>query len=893
MEPRGKGRARGRARGGPPQGAETLSAPGTSQATAQKRIRPGDPWSRPMGPQQPPNPALQAQAPTQWVRPQMPTPTASVGRGTRLGGGDAHQMPMEVEHEGAVRAGGDSGNTAQVRGGGNGGVRGRNLRSEIIHTRPKDLVTKQGTAGSSINLISNYFEIIQAGKFVLQQYRVDYNPEIDHTPKKKWLLHQAMREVVKGYLFDGTVLYTTAHLQPDPMEKFVDLENGEKVRITLRSVGELKWGDFHYIQVFNRLVRNLLEFMDLKKIQDNYFDPQLKETIPDHQLELWPGFFTSIRQHEGQLLLNCELKFKVMRMDNCYDMFLECRSSRNRQEFQSRIIGSIVLTYYNNKTYRIDDVDFNLTPSSTFKLKDGREITFAQYYIEKYNIRIQAMNQPLLISRSKPKEIRSGMPELVILVPELCTLTGLTDRQRENFQLMRAMGDKTRVGPAQRIRKLEEFSSRLRRCPKAVEQLKSWDMKLADTLIRFKGRVMPPEAILGGNNVKLSSGPNAEWTRELRSLQMFSAVKIPKFAVVCPGKFANQCSDFVQMLQRVSRGFQWDIGQPRIFDIPDDRANSYLECIESVITKNNPNMIMCIVPNNSADRYSAIKKKCCVDRGVPSQVVLSKQFSSKGAMSIATKIAIQLNCKVGGAPWSVIMPLSNLMVVGYDVCRDTTKKGKSFAGMVASLNKQMTRYFNLTSEHSLEEELSENIAAFLILACHKYKEVNGTFPERILIYRDGVGDGQMAYVIEHEVENIKKKLTKEIYTGDNLRFTFVVVSKRINTRFFTQDGKNPPPGTVVDDVVTLPQRYDFFIVSQCVNQGSVSPTSYNVISDNMGLPPEKLQILTYKMCHLYYNWCGTVRVPAVCQYAHKLAFLTAQSLHRPANRALETVLYYL
>lgn len=103
-----------------------------------------------------------------------------------------------------------------------------------------------------------------------------------------------------------------------------------------------------------------------------------------------------------------------------------------------------------------------------------------------------------------------------------------------------------------------------------------------------------------------------------------------KFAVVCPQKFRNNCGEFLQCLQKSARGMQWDIGQPRIFDIQDDRANSYLECIENLISKNNPDMIMCVTPNNSADRYSAIKKKCCVDRGVPTQVILAKNLSSKG-----------------------------------------------------------------------------------------------------------------------------------------------------------------------------------------------------------------------------------------------------------------------
>ena len=49
-------------------------------------------------------------------------------------------------------------------------------------------------------------------------------------------------------------------------------------------------------------------------------------------------------------------------------------------------------------------------------------------------------------------------------------------------------------------------------------------------------------------------------------------------------------------------------------------------------------------------------------------------------------------------------------------------------------------------------------------------------------------------------------------------------------------------------------RYDFFLVSQSVRQGTVSPTHYNVIWDTWDLGPEKMQRLSYKMTHLYYNW---------------------------------------
>ena len=64
--------------------------------------------------------------------------------------------------------------------------------------------------------------------------------------------------------------------------------------------------------------------------------------------------------------------------------------------------------------------------------------------------------------------------------------------------------------------------------------------------------------------------------------------------------------------------------------------------------------------------------------------------------------------------------------------------------------------------------------------------------------------------------------------------------------------------------------YDFLLVSQKVRQGTVTPVHYNIIYDTTKLGPDKFQRLSYKLTHLYFNWPGTVRVPAPCQYAHKL-----------------------
>lgn len=74
-----------------------------------------------------------------------------------------------------------------------------------------------------------------------------------------------------------------------------------------------------------------------------------------------------------------------MRTDTVYDLMREIRRSNHgnfENNFRQRVLGMTVLTDYNNKTYRIDDVDFNITPSSSFTKKNGTKITIKQYYEE-------------------------------------------------------------------------------------------------------------------------------------------------------------------------------------------------------------------------------------------------------------------------------------------------------------------------------------------------------------------------------------------------------------------------------------------------------------------------------------------------------------------------------
>lgn len=51
-----------------------------------------------------------------------------------------------------------------------------------------------------------------------------------------------------------------------------------------------------------------------------------------------------------------------------------------QEECTKELVGSIVITRYNNRTYRIDDIKWNKSPKDTFTLMDGTKTTFVEYY---------------------------------------------------------------------------------------------------------------------------------------------------------------------------------------------------------------------------------------------------------------------------------------------------------------------------------------------------------------------------------------------------------------------------------------------------------------------------------------------------------------------------------
>jgi aubergine-like protein len=225
-------------------------------------------------------------------------------------------------------------------------------------------------------------------------------------------------------------------------------------------------------------------------------------------------------------------------------------------------------------------------------------------------------------------------------------------------------------------------------------------------------------------------------------------------------------------------------------------------------------MIVVILSSKRKDRYDAVKRICCIDFPVPSQVVTSQIIDDpKKRKSVITKVAIQMNCKLGGELWTTLIPMKNTMICGIDTYHDSEKKKASVCAFVATTNENKSKYFSRATIQSTHQELSNNLTITVKSACEHYRKVNnGLLPEKIIIYRDGISDGQLKLVTDYEIPQIQSAFSM-VDVNYNPTLAVIITKKRGNARFFAKISNNnlinPPCGTVIDNTITRNEWYHF------------------------------------------------------------------------------------
>lgn len=392
----------------------------------------------------------------------------------------------------------------------------------------------------------------------------------------------------------------------------------------------------------------------------------------------------------------------------------------------------------------------------------------------------------------------------------------------------------------------------------SISLFQQWGLEIDFDVLRLDGRTMAEETILFGNNKTAFAGTQADFNRDLCNNEVMLAVDLNNWLLIYTKRDTNIAKKFTDLITRNSRPMGIKVYPPTTHELSSDSVDAYVSALRKNLARQFQ-IVVTICPTARDDRYAAIKRICCVEMPIASQVINARTLNDdRKARGISQKILLQMNAKMGGELWSVRIPFKDVMIIGIDTYHAPNSRGNSVAGFVASLNSRYTRWYSRVVIQSKKEEVLNGLTLALSYAIIEYKKENqGVPPNRIIIFRDGVGDGQLSWVSDYEIPQLKSAFTDE---GYNPEVAYVVCQKNINTRIMLEKTKNgfenPVPGTVVDHSITRKYKYDFFLIPQTVRQGTVTPTHFIVLEDGLKMSPDIMQRLCYKLCFLYYNWPG-------------------------------------
>ena len=276
------------------------------------------------------------------------------------------------------------------------------------------------------------------------------------------------------------------------------------------------------------------------------------------------------------------------------------------------------------------------------------------------------MKQPLLISNPKAKDKRGGNDKPIRLIPELCSLTGiiLLKGFERDFAMKKDLDAVTKLNPRTRYDKLTQFLDKIKRTPESADDLARWQIDFSPEVVKASATIMVPMTVHFSN--ASHSSTERGWQNALRNGHHLSAIELRHWILFYQSRDENKARMFSEELSQTSLPMNFKVDRAQMIRLPDGRSggNVYAQTIKNELRERLPQMIVCIVPNTAKDVYDAIKRVCCIEYGLPSQVVtaniLNQQNMNK-TKSVITKLAIQMNCKLGGEPWGVTIPVSEFL----------------------------------------------------------------------------------------------------------------------------------------------------------------------------------------------------------------------------------------
>ena len=789
--------------------------------------------------------------------------------------------------------------------------------------------------GKPISVLTNFYPLYRSKEQMkIYVYSITFKPEIAPTDRRRKyiLMKRILQQLNEKKVFPWSVFLNNQIFS----NTLIDDLNITKAKLKDQSEYEVNLKRNHDISLEDISLDNMEKNMEILRVMIAEVKDRMRK-LKYHQIssasafynresteefkgrwDIYRGFHVPCRIIENGVAVQIALRTKLVSKDSVLDQLNEIYENEKdidsaKRKSKSEIIGRSVRTKYgNNRHWRIDDIDFNKTPNSKFMREEKEEISFLKYYYDTYNVTIKNTNQPLLVNVSKRDN------KLTYLIPELVSLTGFSEREIQSYR--KELNSRLYIKEQDRIDKASFLTIQMEKFPSLLNTSISSEPITAEAVL-----VDAPDIILGDMNKIDLSNPDREF--KVRS-KLYDPANFDTKTWVCI--YENNDNEFTRTLlnemREVAVGLGIIVSEPEfaIFDV-----QNYQREIEQIFIKiaekkiiDFPLRLMTtkLYPRQQQHFYNYVKKLAYRDHPISNQVVNSRILNGTYKSKL-TKLLIGMSAKKGNIPWRAKMFKMDVpIVMGVDICHSKERgASKSFLGFTATMNQAFNDIYSLAYPISPGQELMDGLKHCVYNALTNFmkKYDYKIIPKLFIIYRDGVSESQFNIVVESEVKqitdhiiHIREKLGINPEQWDP-KIIYIIVNKRVNTRLFTQtlqgdlgsQGTGRPvgitrdfltahSGTLITSEITT-RKYDFYLISQKITQGVAIPTHYHVLYDSSNLEPEKLYLLTYRLCFLDFNWMGGIRIPAPCHYAHKQAFMAANYVGDTPSRELASKLYYL
>lgn len=745
------------------------------------------------------------------------------------------------------------------------------------------------------SIYANLYQIILNKDILIYQYPFSVTPEIEEKdPRMRQALFKGCSRQLKS-------IYGECLVSGDSLYGLKKVEEPKSVK----SILELKGKNDSYLLEINKFVKE-----KIIKTQDILRDPLTKQIIDllikdilhanpklefykdlfvykqkknieteNVSINFYPGFTISFMETDNGNFLNVTLKNKIIQSNSILDWLKDRRFEKkeNQKDILEDLIGkSFKVSYGNENRYKIDDISFENNPSKISINYNGQTINLIEYYNKKYKIKIKEQKQPIIIVKRWDK---NGEAKNNYFIPELCFLENLEEDSKKDGNFMRQLAKYTKLEPSERVKKTNEFIQLLEDPSKdqnhpeklsAKEKSDLYGIKVKPVDKLFTGYIMNETKLIGNNNKPIN--PNKPFD-VLKKQNMLNWVCFYEKANY------NDAENLYNTLSKAAKGYKLKIEEPEWVEMPN-KSNAYDWTItaDDYVGKNKKDysfVVFLIGRNDSL--YPELKKHSLCTNGYVSQVIKAKNVKGKRAMSVCSKILLQINAKLGGVSYKAFIDKEikdrKIMVVGVDSSHNRKRTG---VAMVATINDSFTDFYN-KEEIIIEENKSQLqfcVSSFIIEAVSAYNKKNKEIPKSIIIYRQGVSL-QQKLKLKEEILQIEQTCKTK-----NILFYYILVNSKTNYKFFETDETeeefyNPESGLLVLDGVTNRNYFEFYIQPQEVTGGSATPTCFHVAYGDLNFP-EMIPKFTFDLCHIYSNWQGTIRIPNVIKAAEKLSKMTAK-----------------